>query len=242
MYRMSLIALAVVAAGSLFAQQAPPAKAWTSSAGAGLAITSGNSDTQSLNLSFATAYDPKTGRLFKADALYLRGSANGETQVDKATALGRYERTLSERLFWFGEISYLRDPFKAIDSLISPIAGVGYQVIKTESRILSVDGGVGATLESSPARGSETSGAIKAGESFEWKLSPTSKITQRLNGLWKTDDFDDALYHFDAGIATTITSRAELKLSYLYDYKNKPAVAGIEKGDSALFAAILFKF
>ena len=247
MYRMSMIALAVVAAWSLFAQQTPPAKVWTSSAGAGLAITSGNSDTQSLNLSFATAYDPKTGRLFKADALYLRGSANGETQVDKASALGRYERTLSERLFWFGEISYLRDPFKAIDSLISPIAGVGYQVIKTESRSLSVDGGVGATLENSPAvdsesSGSETSGAIKAGESFEWKLSPTSKITQRLNGLWKTDDFDDALYHFDAGIATTITTRAELKLSYLYDYKNKPSVVGIEKGDSALFAALLFKF
>lgn len=246
MYRMSMIALAAVAAWSLSAQQPPaakpPAKLWTSSAGAGLAITSGNSDTQSLNLSFATTYDPKTGRLFKADALYLRGSANGETQVDKATALGRYERTLSERLFWFGEISYLRDPFKAIDSLISPIAGLGYQVIKTESRILSVDGGVGATLESSPTGGSETSGAIKAGESFEWTLSPTSKLTQRLNGLWKTDDFDDALYHFDAGIATTITTRAELKLSYLYDYKNKPSEAGIEKGDSALFAAILFKF
>lgn len=245
MHRMSMIALAAVAAWSLSAQQpAPekPFKPWTSSAGAGLALTSGNSDTQSFNLSLATTYDPKTGRLFKADALYLRGSSNGETQVDKATALGRYERTLSERLFWFGEISYLRDPFKAIDSLISPIAGVGYQVIKTESRSLSVDGGVGATVESSPTRGSETSGAVKAGESFEWKLSSTSKLTQRLNGLWKTDDFDDALYHFDAGIATTITTRAELKLSYLYDYKNKPAEPGIEKGDSALFAAILCKF
>ena len=242
MYRMFLIALAAIAAGSLFAQEPPATKPWTSSAGAGLAITSGNTDTQSLNLSFGTVYDPKTGRLFTADALYLRGSANGEKQVDKATALGRYERALSERLFWFGEISYLRDPFKAIDSLISPIAGAGYQIIKTEARILSVDGGVGATMENSSSGGSETSGAIKAGESFEWKLSPTSKITQRLNGLWKTDDFDDALYHFDAGIATTITTRAELKLSYLYDYKNKPAAVGIEKGDSALFAAILFKF
>src|SRR5688572_4593535 len=208
MYRMLMIALAALTAWSLAAQQPPATKHWTTSAGAGLAITSGNSDTQSLNLSFATAYDPKTGRLFKADALYLRGSANGETQVDKATALGRYERTLSERLFWFGEISYLRDPFKAIDSLISPIAGVGYQVIKTESRIPAADGGVGASVAISPSRGSETSGAIKAGESFEWKHSPTSKITQRLNGLWKTHDFADALYHFDAGIATTTTSRA----------------------------------
>lgn len=243
MYRMTVIALAVLAAGCLSAQQPPAAaKAWTSSAGAGLAVTSGNSDTQSLNVSFATAWDPKTGRLFKADAIYLRGEANGEKQVDKATALGRYEQKFSDRMFWFGELSYLRDPFKAIDYQVSPIAGAGYQLIKTETRILSLDGGLGVTMESNPTLGSETSGAVKAGESLEWTLSPTTKVTQRLHGLWKTDDFDDALYHFDAGIAATITTRAELKVSYLYDYKSKVSQSGIEKGDSALFAAILFKF
>ena len=63
-----------------------------------------------------------------------------------------------------------------------------------------------------------------------------------MNGLWKADDWDDAFYHFDAGIATTIASRAELKLSYLYDYKNKPSLTTVEKSDSALFAALLYKF
>ena len=53
----------------LLAQDAPPAKPWTSSAGAGIAITSGNSDTQNINLAFNTLFDPKTNRTFKADAL-----------------------------------------------------------------------------------------------------------------------------------------------------------------------------
>jgi putative salt-induced outer membrane protein len=241
MYKRFATALSVLLAYSIYAQE-PPAKPWNSSAGAGLAITSGNTDTQNINLSFATAYDPKTVRLFKADALYLRGEANGEKQVDKATAIGRYERTLSDRVFWFGELSYLRDPFKAITYLISPIAGAGYKIIKTDSRTLSLDGGLGATVESNRSLGSETSGAVKAGQAFEWTISPTSKFGQRLSGLWKTDDFDDALYHFDAGITTTIATRAELKLSYVYDYKNQPPFAGIERGDSALFAALLFKF
>ncbi len=83
---------------------------------------------------------------------------------------------------------------------------------------------------------------MKAGELFDWALSETSKITQRLNGLWKVNDFADALYHFDAGIATTIVRRAELKFSYVLDYKNKPRVPGIKKTDSALFATLLFKF
>ena len=241
MNRVAIGVLFFLTAHIVSAQEAP-VKPWNSSLGAGLAITAGNSDTQNINLSFGTVWDPKTTRLFKADALYLRGEANDEKQVDKASATGRYESTLSDRTFWFGELSYLRDPFKAISYLISPIAGAGYHVIKTDSRKLTVDGGLGAVVESNTDLGRATSGAIKAGQSFEWTISPTSKLTQRVNGLWKADDFADALYHFDAGITTTIAARAELKVSYLYDYKNKIADPTIEKGDSALFAAVLYKF
>ncbi len=216
--------------------QETPAKPWSSSLGAGLALTSGNSDTKNINLTFNTAWDPKTDRRFKADALYLRGDTEGETNVDKASASARYERNIQQRAFWFGEVSYLRDPFKDIDYLVSPIAGAGLNLIKTASRTLTVDGGVGATIESG-----ETSGAVKAGQSFDWTISPVSKFTQKLNGLWKTNDFGDALYHFDAGISTTIAARAELKVSYLYDYKNQPP-PDVKKGDSALFAALLFKW
>lgn len=39
----------------------------------------------------------------------------------------------------------------------------------------------------------------------------------------------------------TIAARAELKVAYLYDYK-KQAPPDVKKGDSALFAALLFKW
>ena len=214
----------------------PPVKPWSSSLGAGIAFTSGNSDTKNINVNFNTAFDPKTDRRFKADALYLRGETNGATNVDKASADARYEHDVEQRAFWFGEVSYLRDPFKDIDYLVAPVAGGGVNLIKTTARTLSVDAGAGATFESG-----ESSGAVKAGQSFDWTISPVSKFTQKLNGLWKTKDFNDALYHFDAGIAATIAARADLKLSYLYDYKNRPP-AGVKKGDSALFAALLFKW
>ena len=66
--------------------QDPPPKPWNSSLGAGLAVTSGNSETQNLNFSYGTVYDPKTVRIFKANALYLLGESDGEKQVDKTTA------------------------------------------------------------------------------------------------------------------------------------------------------------
>ena len=69
-------------------------------------------------------------------------------------------------------------------------------------------------------------------ENFDWALSPTSKVTQKLTGIWKTSDVADALYHFDAGLATKVATRAELSLAYVYDYKNR-TIVGVKKDDLA---------
>jgi putative salt-induced outer membrane protein len=229
-------------AAPIFAADPPPAKPWASSIGTGLAITSGNTDTKNYNLAFATKYDPKTKFVFKADALYLRGDSNGETQVDKTSADARGEYSVSDRTFAFAEVSYLRDPFKGLNYLVAPLAGGGYRIIRSDTRNLTVDAALGAELESDTGIGRSSSGAVKTGENFDWSLSATSKFTQKLTAIWKTNDFGDAFYHFDAGLATTVATRLELKLAYVYDYKTKPPSANFKKGDSAIFAALLVKF
>ncbi|HXH41237.1 MAG TPA: DUF481 domain-containing protein [Thermoanaerobaculia bacterium] len=242
--RRVLIVTILMAAVAMkaFAEDPPPAKEWNSSLGAGLAITSGNTDTKNYNLAFATKYDPKTRFVFKADALYLRGDSNGVTQVDKASLDARGEYSLSDRTFAFGEVSYLRDPFKDVNYFIAPLAGGGYRIIKSDKRNLTVDGALGAEVESNAGAGRSSGGAAKAGENFDWALTPTSKVTEKLTAIWKTSDFGDAFYHFDAGLTTAVAARLELKLAYAYDYKTKPTSASVKKGDSALFATLLFKF
>ena len=123
-----LLMLIIFCATAAQAQETTPAKPWTSSVGAGLALTGGNTRTQNYNFSLNSKYDPKTRFVFKAEALYLRGSADGETQVDKASAAARGEYALSDRTFTFGEVSYLRDPFRDINFLVAPVAGVGYRI------------------------------------------------------------------------------------------------------------------
>jgi len=239
MRSVSVIAVLFIAA-NVFAADPPP-KPWSSTFGAGLAVTSGNTDTKNINVSLATKYDPKTRYIFKADALYLRGDSGGVKQVDKATADARGEYSLSDRTFAFAEINYLRDPFKGVSYFVAPLVGGGYRLIKTDTRNLTVDGAAGAEVESVSGVGRTSSGALKAGENFDWALSPVSKFTQKVTGIWKTKDFGDALYHFDAGLTTTVAARVELKIAYVYDYKTRPS-PGAKKGDSALFAALLVKF
>jgi putative salt-induced outer membrane protein YdiY len=237
-----LVFLATVAFGEeAKAPDKSPDKSWASSIGAGLALTSGNTDTKNYNLSFTTKYDPKTKVVFKADALYLRGESDGVTNVDKAAADARYEYNLSDRTFAFAEVNYLRDPFKDIQYFVAPLAGAGYRIIKSDTKNLTVDGAAGAEVDRG-SLGRSSSGALKAGENFDWALSATSKFTQKLTGIWKTKDFGDALYHFDAGVTMAVAGRLELKLAYAYDYKTRPELATVKKGDSALFAALLYKF
>lgn len=241
-YRTLALAAVLAASTALFGQDTTAEKPWASSIGAGVAITSGNTDTRNINASLSTRYDPKQRFVFKADALMLRGETDGETQVDRATAAARGEYSLSERTFTFGEVSYLRDPFKDITYLVAPVAGLGYRIIRSDTRNLTVDGAVGMILEDNAVFGTSSDASVKAGEDFDWALSPTSKFTQKLTGLWRADDFGDAYYHFEAGLATAIVTRIELKIAYAYDHQTRPPSAEIEKGDSALFAALVYKF
>jgi putative salt-induced outer membrane protein len=238
-------ALALLAAGAARAEECPcppkPTPGWHGNAGAGLALTSGNSDTQSYNLSLLVVYDPQKRNLVKIDGLYLRSKAEGEETADKA-ALGLRDEYSFGRAFLFGEVRYQRDQFKELESLISPSIGAGYKLVDQERLTLSVDAGVGLAFERLTGQDGTTDGALRAGESLAWKISDNSSLSQAATALWKMDDFEDAFYHLDAGLVSSINSKLELKLAGVVDVKNKPARPTLEKTDLALLASIVFKF
>ena len=214
--------------------------------GAGLSVTTGNSDTTGFNLSFGLTYDPKTHTLFKADAFWLYSKANGDATADKAGARLRYEYKFTERIYGFGQVAYLRDRFKNITYLISPMAGAGYLVVKDKALELGLDGSIGGAFEQDSGFDATSSGAFAVGESFVWKISPAATLTQKASGLWKMNDTSDSFYHFEIGLAATLTKSFELKASYLVDYKNKPLSPDpanpLKKTDTALVAALVYKF
>lgn len=237
----SLVAPAVLAS----AADAPPPPentGWVGSIGAGLAITSGNTDTKTINFGGVAASDAKKRNVVKLDGLYIRTSTDGDTTVNR-TGLGvRDEYALGKRSFAFGEVRFLRDEFKGISHLISPLVGVGYKLVDQEKVHFQVDAAVGAAFETPVEGDSTNSGAYHFGEAFVWKLSPTSTFGQSATGLWKTKDSSDALYRFEASLAVSVSSRFELKVSFADEYKNKPTSATLKKNDTALLTNIVYKF
>jgi putative salt-induced outer membrane protein YdiY len=237
--------LLFAAATSALAQTCPcPPTAtpgWHGSAGAGLAFTSGNSETQSWNVDFALTYDPQKQYSAKLDGLYLRSRADGDDTAEKAALGARGERKLG-RAFAFVDGRYERDRFKELSYLVSPAAGFGYTILDGGAAKLTVDAGVGFVVEKLFDREATTDGALRAGETLTWKLSDTATVTQLGRAIWKASDLADAFYHLEAGLSTSVSQRLELKLSAVVDVKNRPATPELEKVDTATLASLVFKF
>lgn len=235
--------LSVVLTGSEVLAQTPlpPPKIWTMAAGVGVALTSGNTDTSTVNASYEVAYDPHTRNVVKSDGLAIRGETNKETSADRFGLNARDEYRVNDRTYVFAQNQYLRDRFKNIGYLLAPTGGVGYKVVDTQATKLGIDTGVGGVWEKNTGLEVRSSGAITLGEKLAHTLTATTSVTQSYSGLWKTGDFNDSLHIFAAGVAAAMSARTQLKVELLDTYKNQPPLVTIQKNDVAILVAFVFK-
>lgn len=239
---VSLVVVFSIAGSRPAAAQAPPPhKIWTTAASFGLAVTGGNTETSTFNAGYDFKYDPATRNVIKSDGLFLRGKTEGELSTSRLGLNVRDEYQISGRVFAFGQNQYLRDKFKQIEYLVAPTGGLGIKLVNTDVTKLGVDGGLGGVWEKNTNRDVRSSGAVTFGEKLTHALSSTVSLTQSFSALWKTNDFDDALYVFGAGLAASISSRTQFKVEWLDTYKNRPPAAGVKKNDVSVLVALVFK-
>lgn len=239
----ALLAAAVLAGASPALAQAPPPepKIWTVAAGAGLALTSGNKDTSTVNASYDLTYDPQTRNVVKSDGLLIRGETDNEVSADRIGLNLRDEYELTDRVYVFGQNQYLRDRFKSIDYLLAPSGGVGYKLIDTTATKLGVDAGLGGVWEKNTDLDVDSSGAVTLGQKLQHALTGTTTLTESYSGLWKTGDFGDSLHVFSVGAAAAISARTQLKVELLDTYKSLPPLPTVQKNDVAILIALVYK-
>lgn len=241
--------LAVAAASPAFAQTppaapppTPPPSPWKTTFGAGLTLTSGNSNTSTFNASYGVQYDAKKRNVFKSDSLYIRGTSDGESSANRIGVTARDQYQINGHAYVFGQAQYLHDEFKDIDYLIAPTSGLGYNLIDVPQKTsLAIDLGIGGVWEKDTNFDVRSSGAVTFGERFSHAITKASTLTQGLSGLWPTNDFGDYLVSVTAGLSASVSSRTQLKLEWLDTYKNIPPVEGIKKNDVSVVIALVFK-
>ena len=236
------LACLTVTVGPAMAQApAAPHKIWDVAVSVGIAATSGNSETSQFNVTYDLTYDPLTRNIFKSNGLFLRGTTDGDLSAERVLFNVRDEYKINDRTYVFGNNLYLRDRFKSISYLDAVTGGIGYKLVATDRTKLDVDGGAGGVWEKNTALTRTSSGAVTAGEKLQHQLTSTTTLTESVTALWKTKDFEDALYTFGAGVAVAVSSRTQLKFEVLDVYKNKPPTPDVKKHDVATVVAIVFK-
>jgi putative salt-induced outer membrane protein len=239
---LSVLIGSFVSSSAVFAQAPAPSSMYSGNFGGGLAVTNGNTNTRSFNLSGAIVRDPKTRNVMKGTASYLRGSQNDLLNLDRTAINMRDEYSISQRTYTFGQLDYLRDQFKEMIFFWAPTAGLGYKLINTDRTQLTVDGGAGGVLEKNPGIPSSKSGSVAAGHHFQRKISSTAAVTEGLSSVWKTQDFGDSLSNFTAGLTTAVSGKLQLKLEFVDSYKNRPPTISIKKNDTAFVTTFAMKF
>ncbi len=238
-----LMLCASLAATPAIAQTTPPPvpPGWTGSAGAGFALTSGNSDSSTVNATYDLKRDFGGSFLFQSTGLLLYGKSRNVLTSDRLSLDGRAEGKLNERTSLFGQAQYLRDEFKSIDFLIAPTAGVSHLLVKSDRTELGVSGAIGGVWEKNRDLETDLDAALTAGQQFSRKITATTELIEKVVALWKADDLGDALYTFSAGIAASITAATQLKIEFLDTYKARPPV-GVGANDIATLVSFVYKF
>jgi putative salt-induced outer membrane protein YdiY len=219
-----------------------PVKVWTGALGAGLAMTKGNTDTSTYNVSYELTRDAKQRLIFKSTGLFIQSEKDDVLNVDRTSADIRIDYRLTYKLTLFGRLNYLSDSFKQVDYLLSPTVGVGYAWVDNDRTQLSFDASLGTVFERNPGFDLRTSPALALGQRLTHQITSAARVTQQVSALVKLEDFGDALYTFGGGLSASITSRSELKAEVLDSFKAEVVAPVVSRNDVSILVSVVYKF
>jgi putative salt-induced outer membrane protein len=227
MKRLIVLAVLILTAPILaFAQDEAPAEAppepWKGALGLSYVDTSGNSETSAFGVDFKVERLPEPWGL-EITGLFNRASNNGELSAERYYLGGRAKRALGDRWELFGGLSGEKDEFAGFDLRLLAEAGVSYKVLLGPKHFLSFDGGLTYTDEDrfEPVPDEAWFGGV-LGLAYEWKITDSTSLTERLLYYPNFDESSDWRLASDTGIQAAISEMLALKFSYEYRYRNEP--------------------
>lgn len=242
-----LAGLAIAACSPLLAEEVADAeRPWSNKTELGFVMTTGNSETDSLNFANVFKYRFPNSEL-QIDASALRAKQTNVTKTveagdltvteeDETTAEkyffgGRMRFDITERLFWYASASWFSNEPAGIDDRYSYGAGLGYQVLKNERHDFKVELGADYVDETPVDGPSDTFTSLRAFAGYEYKISDTATFNQDVEFLPNLDESDDLRINSITSLTASINDHVALKASYTINYDGQPIVETITGDD-----------
>lgn len=236
----------------LFAQdavKAPEKKEWSHSTGAGLIITSGNTESTTANLSHNSAWErgrskftiSLNGAYGVREVVDSSGDKHNDEFVSNFNEKAQFNRNFSDRFYWYVGQSVEIDKIINLEyrSTIGP--GLGFNVLKNEPFKLDFELGVVYINQKFDNFDSEDNFSGRIAEKFNWKISANSNLWLNTEALLNLEDSEDFRINAELGIDVKINQNWMIR-STIQDkfYNNAPEPT--EKNDIIFTTTIIFKY
>ena len=230
----------VIAADAAAAEKSP----WKSSAELGYVMTSGNSETSTINAKFDATHEKEKWRHNVHAEAFGASSTDQVTNVETTSAeryqlSGKSDYKYSEFNYVFGLANYDKDRFSGYEYQSTIAAGYGRRLINDEDMTLDLEIGPGlrvVKLDNAPDSDSE--GILRLAGKFLWKVSDTATFTEDLSIDAGSDlTVSKSVTALTAKVNTSLAMKLSLTIK-----SNSVVPAGKEKTDSETAVTLVYSF
>ncbi len=234
---ISVVALLALSSASL-------AEGWKGAGELGLALSRGNSETESLNARLGlTLEDAQWKHALGFAVLRQKGEVAGTDEL--VLTANRYELTGSsaykfdERSYLNGSLRYENDDFAPFDYQAIAALSYGYYAIKNDATEWLFEGGPGYRRFKEVVSG-ETDGEfiVRGLMGFKHVLTETTSFE---NTLLLEAGSDNTFAQNDAGLVVKMSDRLALKAGLQFRH-NTDVAPGLEKTDSLFTTNLVYNF
>ncbi len=236
--------LVLCGAGRVLAQEPaapPPPPAWSGEGGLSYLKTTGNSDSATFGATLKLFHEREKWKTGIAGG-FLRSSESDTLTAERIDARLRAERALGPRFAFYGQGSYLRDQFAAIDGQETLETGGLYKLLTGPKHFLDASLALSYTWEQRelPALDRDFVGG-RAALAYKWQISGNADFTESIDYLQSFKESGDGRLTSRTALTASINKVLAVKLGNALFYYNQPA-PGKKSTDNTISAAIVAKW
>jgi putative salt-induced outer membrane protein YdiY len=226
----------------------PPEKkpaTWTGSLTVNALFAEGNTDSRTVGLSLEAVQRRENDRInFDAAWDYGEDKVLGVWQLNqRRTGAGiKYDYFLSKRLYALATTRALGDTMADLDLRFSAGAGLGYQLVETETLGVLIEAGPSYFREDyrSPVPSVDYL-AARCAYKVTWAMTDTTRIIHGIEAFPSLERHDDIYFNMNTKLQLDFTKSMFAQMEWVWDYDNTPS-PGRDRSDNRYIVSVGWKF
>ncbi|MGH8687939.1 MAG: DUF481 domain-containing protein [Burkholderiales bacterium] len=241
---MLTLVLAAASAPAAAQTMSEPDGAWRGSLGAGVAQSTGTTDsfTATVNADAVRRTDRDKLR-FYLQSLYSHQNVDGvsELTAQQVRTGGRYDRDFSDLSFGFAGYDGEKNKVADLKWRHVPAVGAGLHLRNTKDFTFDVFGGYAYNRELHYLSPDRSFNEALLGEETSSKFTKDMSLTQKLQIYPNLTDSGEYRVAFDAGFVAPLFAHWNLTVSYSMRYQSNPP-PGVDNRDTLLFTGLQYQW